>query len=80
MKQPYEKPAMIVESFTTETWLCACAVDNPLPSQLEQCGYYDDTLGFTLFNSGWTACDDGGSSGGSNYYCYHVSANNLFTS
>lgn len=77
MKKKYEKPMLLKEEFTLENTIAACAVVNQQPSQIEQCSYSPDGLGFAIFAEKWTSCTHDGK-----YYngCYYESANNLFSS
>ena len=77
MKRKYEKPMLLKEEFTLESPIAACAVSNPLPSQIEQCAYDPDGLGFTIFAEKWASCTHGGTAFNG---CYYESANNLFSS
>ena len=70
---------MLKESFSLESWIASCAVVNTSPSQLEQCGYYSEALGFTVFGNGWPTCEMSDEVTGM-MYCYHEGANNLFSS
>lgn len=77
MKRKYEKPMLLKEEFTLESTIAACAVSNPLPSQIEQCAYDPDGLGYTIFAEKWASCTHGGTAFNG---CYYESANNLFSS
>lgn len=77
MKRKYEKPMLLKEEFTLESTIAACAVSNPLPSQIEQCAYDPEGLGYTIFAEKWASCTYGGEHSAS---CYYDSANNLFSS
>lgn len=68
---------LLKEEFTLESTIAACAVSNPLPSQIEQCAYDPDGLGFTIFAEKWASCTHGGTAFNG---CYYESANNLFSS
>ena len=77
MKRKYEKPMLLKEEFTLESTIAACAVSNPLPSQIEQCAYDPDGLGYTIFAEKWASCTHGGTAFNG---CYYESSNNLFSS
>ena len=77
MKRKYEKPMLLKEEFSLENTIAACAVKTKSPSQLEQCSYTPEGLGFAILAEKWTNCTYGG-----NYFngCYYEGANNLFSS
>ena len=77
MKRKYEKPMLLKEEFSVDGMIASCAVQNPLPTQAEQCAYLPEGLGYTVFGEAWPTCTYGDV-----YFdgCYYESVNNLFSS
>lgn len=80
MKKVYNKPMVIVEEFSAQDVLCACAIQNTNLSEKDQCGMFaPNTYGYMIFAQGWAACIMDGTMYG---YCYQPGAsnNNVFSS
>ena len=77
LKKAYKKPKIIIEEFSPQEVLCACAVVNTVHSEADQCAFLLEGTNLMIFAQSWSSClIDGKNSG----YCYQAGVNNVFSS